>query len=69
MSYPCFGCGCEVGSECLCSHCAADIKRTILNGEWCSRHQIIHWSGQPCPICRMDETCDIDEMVEIMEGV
>ena len=40
MSYPCFVCGEEVGPECLCVACEDTIKKTILNGQWCSIHNI-----------------------------
>lgn len=55
MAYPCFGCGDEVGSECLCKLCEDMIKKEIVNGQWCSKHQIIHWRGEECPLCKIEK--------------
>ena len=51
MAYPCFICGSETGPECLCLDCRENFRRIIHNGDWCQKHQIIHWKATECPLC------------------
>jgi hypothetical protein len=56
MAYPCFVCGGETGPESLCEDCKEDLeeRKIAFNGQWCPKHQIIHWRGKNCPMCELE---------------
>lgn len=67
MAYPCIVHGNEIGkNDCgVCPTCESEVH----NGKWCKIHQIFHWRGTECPICRMAaENISVEEIVKILEG-
>ena len=59
MALPCILCGCEA-SGLLCHSCKEDHSfEGNGNAKPCEKHQLLHFYGEECPACKLEEELKI----------